>query len=63
MSEIIEKTDWMNVEELSKYLKCSKGTLYNLINKDKIPYKHINGIGIRFNRLDIENWMLEGGTK
>ena len=61
MNSITPNSKWMTVKELSVFLGCSKGTIYNLASKSQIPYTKVLGLGLRFNFQDIENWLLKGG--
>ncbi|MCO4795415.1 MAG: helix-turn-helix domain-containing protein [Bacteriovoracaceae bacterium] len=54
-----EKPQIWDVEDLSRYLRCSKGHIYNLVSKEKIPFKKVGGL-LRFIPLEIQNWVLEG---
>ena len=48
--------DYMTLEELSEKLRVSKGYLYNLCCKGRIPHKKIGKL-IRFVPSDIERWI------
>jgi excisionase family DNA binding protein len=49
---------YLTVEELAKYLKVTKKTLYNWIWLRKIPYFKING-KILFEKNEVESWIKE----
>jgi excisionase family DNA binding protein len=49
----------MTVKDLAEYLSCSEGHIYNLRCRGEIPFKKITGIGLRFIKSDIENWIYE----
>ncbi len=59
MKKLVKGMKMLNVKELAVYLRTSKGNIYNLINKNKIPYLKVSGLGIRFCLQDIENWLYE----
>jgi len=48
----------LTISELSKKLKLSKGHIYKLVSKRKIPYIKI-GSSLRFDSGDIERWLKE----
>lgn len=43
-------------EDLSEQLQVSVGTIYNWINKKRIPYQKICG-AVRFDQKKIDNWI------
>lgn len=47
------------VEELSDYLKCSRGHIYNLVCEKEIPHHKKRGM-LRFIPSEILNWIKEG---
>ncbi len=49
----------LTVSDLADYLNCSKGTIYNLKSKGLIPFIDKKGLGIRFDRNEIDNWLNE----
>ena len=49
----------MTVDELAKYLKISKSTLYKLAVENKLPGKKI-GKRWRFHKSAIDQWLAEG---
>lgn len=49
MSELID------INEASKFLKYSKGSIYQLISKSKIPFKKV-GNKVRFTREELTKW-------
>jgi len=54
--------DWElgTVEELAKYLKVSKATVYRWVKNGKIPY-HQMGKQFRFRLKEIDDWIDDGG--
>jgi len=76
--ELIEKIDaleknikpdfpnWMSVRQVAKYLSISESSVRTLISTGKIPYRRLptaEGGAIRFNRKQIDFWLLSGQTK
>ncbi|MDX1470024.1 MAG: helix-turn-helix domain-containing protein [Flavobacteriaceae bacterium] len=53
----------LKAKEVAAILKCPIKTIYNLTSKGSIPSIKIRGIGRRYLYSDIENWILEGGSK
>lgn len=52
----------LTVQELSKALKISPKTIYNLVSLKKIPYVKAGG-SLRFNRQDIQEWLSRRGPQ
>lgn len=50
----------MTIDELAKYMKLSKSTLYHFARDGKIPGVKI-GRHWRFNKNAIDEWMRKGG--
>lgn len=48
----------MTLEEVSNYLRVSKGTIYNLIKSGRIPVAKIGGQW-RFQKETIDKWLKE----
>lgn len=48
--------EYVTIEELSEILRVSKGYLYNLCYKRKIPHKKVGRL-IRFVPEDVEAWI------
>ena len=46
----------LDVEELAKYLKLQKQTIYNWLNQKKITGIKIGGVW-RFDKKDIDKWL------
>lgn len=46
----------LNVEDLAKYLKLQKQTIYNWLNQGKISGMKVGGVW-RFDRRDIDTWL------
>lgn len=49
----------LTINEVSKILKLSPRTLYNLISLAKIPHIKLSGRAVRFRPSDIEAWLIE----
>jgi len=52
-----ESNELMTVEELAKYLKVKKSSIYNKVHNRAVPFLK-NGILLRFRRKDIDMWLL-----
>jgi len=52
----------LTIEELAKYLKISKSTLYKLVRKGAIPSQKV-GHHWRFHKETIENWLKNSSEK
>ena len=60
-----ETDDVMTIDELSRYLKVSKSTLYQLARGGKVPGQKV-GKHWRFRKAAIDRWLadeLRGGSK
>lgn len=57
MQRLLADKEWLNIDELSIYTGIAKGTIYNYVSKGKIP--HSKKGGLRFNRKEIDEWMLD----
>jgi excisionase family DNA binding protein len=53
-------TTWLNIDELTSYLKAPKSTLYKLTRAKKIP-GHKLGRTYRFDRDEVDSWIKRGG--
>lgn len=51
--------DFLTVKEASQMLGLSKGTLYNMIGRNQIPYYQPRG-KVYFKRAEILQWIEEG---
>jgi excisionase family DNA binding protein len=76
--EIIEKLDriekqikpsiptWLSVRQIADYLDVSESTIRKLVASGNIPYRRLptaEGGAIRFNRKQIDLWLLSGEIK
>jgi excisionase family DNA binding protein len=72
--ELIEKIDrlkpgfpsWLSVKQCAKYLGVSESTIRTLVKSGDIPYRRLptaEGGAIRFNRKQIDLWLLSGEVK
>ena len=50
----------MNIDEVSKYLRTSRSSLYKMAQEGKIPSQKI-GRNWRFRKEAIERWLERGG--
>lgn len=46
----------LNLEELSTYIGFAKGSIYNLVSRNEIPY-YKRGSKIYFDREEIDTWI------
>jgi excisionase family DNA binding protein len=54
-----KKQDILTIEELSKYLKVPKSTVYKLCQEGKVPGQKV-GRHWRFHKEVIDSWIKEG---
>ena len=52
----MEKSDLYTIDEISRYLKLTKGTVYKLCQYRKIPYFKA-GKQLRFRKDSIDKWI------
>ncbi|WP_428938327.1 helix-turn-helix domain-containing protein [Fontivita pretiosa] len=52
---------WLSLDDLARYLKKPKSTLYKLAQAAKLP-GHKLGRSWRFDRDEIDAWVKRGGT-
>ena len=52
---------WMSVEEIATYLGVSKDTIYNWINKKKMPSHKIGRLW-KFKKEKVDAWVEAGGA-
>ncbi|MBU0469167.1 MAG: helix-turn-helix domain-containing protein [Candidatus Omnitrophica bacterium] len=52
----------LNVEDLAKYLKLQKQTIYNWLNQGKISGMKIGGVW-RFDKKEIDKWLKSQSRK
>jgi len=50
----------LTIKEVSALLKINPYHLYRLCGQKQIPHLKIQGVGVRFDPLQIENWIKEG---
>ena len=50
---------YLTVEQAAAFLKLVKGTVYNLVHKNSIPF-HKSGKRILFKKSELSEWMLTG---
>jgi excisionase family DNA binding protein len=53
----IDVNEYMNVTELSKFLKMSVSHIYSLTSTKKIPHIKLLGKKILFDKGEINNWL------
>lgn len=51
-------TEIMTIEELSKYLNLTEGTLYKKVSSNEIPYAKLGNL-LRFPKWAIDQWISE----
>lgn len=47
---------YLNVEELSQFLRVKRSTIYDWVHKDSIPYYKLHKL-VRFRESEINEWM------
>ncbi len=52
---------WLSVEEMATYLGVSKDTVYNWINKKKMPAHKIGRLW-KFKKEQVDAWVEAGGA-
>ena len=52
----------IDIDELADYLKLKKQTIYNWLNQKKISGIKVGGVW-RFDRKDIDNWLITKKSK
>lgn len=53
----------LSVKEVSSFLHVHPKTIYKQVEKGEIPFIRRNGLGLRFRRKDIEDWLENGSHK
>lgn len=51
---------FMDINSLTEYIPLTKSTIYSMVCRKQIPFKKI-GKKLIFNKLDIDNWINNGG--
>jgi excisionase family DNA binding protein len=55
-----EHDEWLTVEEVMKYLKVGRSTVYRWMREDRLPWRELtSGGGRRFRRSDVEKLLEE----
>ena len=49
-------TAWLDLHDLTKYLKMPKSSLYKLVQQEKLPGYKV-GRGWRFDREEVDKWI------
>lgn len=49
--------EWLNLDDLSKYLGLAKVSIYKLTSAKKIPYYRPTGGHIMFRKSEIDKWV------
>ncbi|HPC36732.1 MAG TPA: helix-turn-helix domain-containing protein [Candidatus Marinimicrobia bacterium] len=60
------KRNWLNIQEVADYLRCSQSQIRKLVSAGQIPYKRLpNGKSgkLLFNTRQIDLWLLTGEIK
>ena len=57
---LVDRIDFLTLEEASDLLKVSKSFLYKLTSSKQIPHFKPSGKLIYFQKSDLEKWILEG---
>lgn len=53
----------LTVKELSSLLSLHPNTIYKLVEKGEIPFIKRKGVGIRFRKEEVEEWLNQGSLK
>lgn len=53
---------WLDLDQLEKYLRVPKSTLYRLAQQHRLP-GHKIGRAWRFDRDEVDEWIKRGGSK
>lgn len=51
--------DWLTYDELAAIIKISRRTLERYVALEKIPHHRIENYFVRFNRAEVEAWLLK----
>ena len=62
ISQMAEKR-YLTMKDLQGYLSLSRCTIYSLIGKRKLPFIPLSKRAYRFDRLEIDRWMLKNQVK
>ena len=60
---LLSKKNVLNMNELADYTGYSKSHLYKLTSRQDIPYFKPSGKSIFFDRVEIDNWLLQNKSK
>ena len=61
-----EYPTWLSVRQCAEYLSLSESTIRKMVTAGSIPYRRLptaEGGAIRFNRKQIDLWLLTGDVK
>ena len=53
----------LTVCQAAEYLQLHPNTIYKLVKRDEIPFIRIKGLGIRFRKDEIDEWLKQGSLK
>ena len=53
---------YLTIKELAKYLKVKQSTVYNWVNKERVPASKVVGQW-RFKRSEIDNWIKSSNNR
>jgi len=56
-------SNFLTVKELSSFLSLHPNTIYKMAEHQEIPFIKRKGVGIRFRKKDIEEWLDKGSLK
>ncbi|OOQ57229.1 hypothetical protein BC343_16480 [Mucilaginibacter pedocola] len=59
MPKIETNEGYLSVSEAGELIKLKPGTIYNLVNQNKIPY-HKSGKRVLFKRSELAAWLITG---
>jgi excisionase family DNA binding protein len=58
-----ETPDLLTVDEVAAKLGYSTGHIYNLVNRNEIPFKKLSRKALRFDPREIDAWIIEQNLK
>lgn len=56
--QILISKEFLDLEEVSRYLKLSKSALYKLTSKNEIPFYQPGGKKIFFKKSELHEWIV-----
>jgi excisionase family DNA binding protein len=60
LRHVVEGDEWLTVEEVMRYLKVGRTTVYRWMREGRLPWRDlVSGGGRRFRRSDVEKLLEE----